>query len=168
MRSIINNKGQEEMVGFVLIVALVMVGLVVFLVISLRTSPDQDFSSQEVNNLLSSLMEHTTDCAIVYEPDYDNFADLIKSCSEEKTCSNLNLGACEYLNNTLSELMGTLLETDASVSAYQLDISETYDESAEDLLNILNGNCTGKTLGSQKSISLNDKKIDVRLILCYN
>ena len=67
MRNLIKKKkAQEEMVGFVLIIVLGMVALMVFLVIYIRTSPDQELNSVEVENLLSALMEHTTECAIVY------------------------------------------------------------------------------------------------------
>jgi len=71
--------GQQEIVGFVLIVVLVVVGLMVFLIISLRDSPVDD-DSVVVVNILDAVMKHTTECAVVYEPDYDNFEDLFKSC----------------------------------------------------------------------------------------
>ena len=73
------KKGQQELVGFVLIVALVVVGLMVFLVISLRDKGESD-DSLGVGNMLDAVMKHTTECAIVSEPNYDNFEDLFRSC----------------------------------------------------------------------------------------
>ena len=66
------KKGQQEIVGFVLIVVLVVVGMMVFLIISTRTS-DDEVKSVEVGNMLDAIMKHTSECAVVYEPDYDNF-----------------------------------------------------------------------------------------------
>jgi hypothetical protein len=57
-----NNKAQQEIVGFVLIVVLVMIGLMIFLVISLRTSPESG-ESLEVSNMLNAIMKSTTKCA---------------------------------------------------------------------------------------------------------
>ena len=54
-------KGQQEIVGFVLIVVLVVVGLMVFLIISLKDSPVDD-DSVVVVNILDAVMKHTTDC----------------------------------------------------------------------------------------------------------
>jgi ABC-type Na+ efflux pump permease subunit len=53
-----NRNGQQEMVGFVLIVVLVVVGLMVFLVISLRDSPEME-KSIEVGNMLDSIINES-------------------------------------------------------------------------------------------------------------
>ena len=57
------KKAQQEIVGFVLIVVIVMIGLMIFLVISLRDTGDPT-NSGGVDNILSSIMRYTTDCAI--------------------------------------------------------------------------------------------------------
>ena len=51
-----NKRGQQEIVGFVLIVVLVVVGLMVFLIMSLRDSPEA-VESLEVENMLDALMK---------------------------------------------------------------------------------------------------------------
>ena len=81
------NNGQQEMVGFVLIVAIVMVGLMVFLVISLKNS-DTEINSVEVDHLLNAILKHTTTCAIDFEPNYDDLEDLFKSCHKGDLCKN--------------------------------------------------------------------------------
>ena len=162
------KRSQEEMVGFVLIIVIVMIGLMVFLVISLRKSPEQSLQSKEIENLLSSLLKHTTDCAIVYEPDYDDVRDLIKSCYQNKKCTNLDKDSCEYLNETLNEIMPVLYETHGNVNAYKLEI--VHQDSAGDKDNLLNlgyGNCTGKTLWAQEKISVDEGNINVKLMFCY-
>ena len=83
-----DKAGQQEIVGFVLIVVLVMVGLMIFLIISVRDSGETG-SSEGVSNMLDVLFKTTSDCAIVYEPDFDDFEDLFKSCYKKKSFINL-------------------------------------------------------------------------------
>ena len=115
--------GQQEMVGFVLIVVLVIVGLMVFLVISVRDSPE-DEGSLEVENILNAIMKHTTDCAVVYEPDYDDFEDLFKSCYKEDDCDNFDKSACDYLNESLQDVISSMVLSDASISGWSAEFSE--------------------------------------------
>ena len=100
MASNTQKHAQQEMVGFVLIVTVVIVGLMVFLIISLNDS-NSSGPSVTADNLLSALMRYTTDCAIVFEPQYEDMEGLFKSCHKNKRCSNLDTVACEYLNQTL-------------------------------------------------------------------
>ena len=81
MKSRYGIRGQQEMVGFILIVVLVVIGLMVFLILSVRNSPEP-VNSLAVENMLASIMKHTTECAIVFEPQFDSFEDLFKSCYE--------------------------------------------------------------------------------------
>ena len=157
-----NKKAQQEIVGFVLIVVLVIVGLMVFLIISLRPSGDIT-NSGEVDSILSSIMRHTTDCAISYEPDYDNFQDLFKSCYKNKECSNLNIPACDYLNDTLRSVLGDMMKSEASISAYELTFSE---KQGAGLLRISDGNCTGKTSGAQRVIVSGSESLIVNMKIC--
>ena len=163
------KRSQQEIVGFVLIVGLVMVALMVFIVISLR-KPAKMKESVEVENLLSAVMKHTTECAIVYEPDYDSIQDLIKSCYDNEKCSNLNKMACDYMNETFVNIMDALMQTESQVSAYQLDIN--YEDSegieARNMLTLYKGNCSGGTVaGAQELISVETGKILIRLRFCY-
>ncbi len=157
------KKGQQEMVGFILIVALVVVGLMVFLVISLRNSPE-DVGSLEVANILDAVMKHTTECAIIYEPDYDNFEDLFKSCHQEDSCSNLDISACDYLNDSLHDILGVMMESEASVSYYQLDFF--VKDAPGGLLTFDEGNCTGSVKSAQRNIVSDSDSLIIRLKTC--
>ncbi|MCK5321468.1 hypothetical protein KAJ38_02725 [Candidatus Pacearchaeota archaeon] len=162
-----NKKGQQEMVGFVLIVVLVMVGLMVFLIISVRNSPEPT-NSLAIENLLASIMKHTTECAIVFEPQFDNFEDLFKSCYEGDICSNLEQSACEYLNESLRDVVDALMDSEATVVAYQLDFFVRDDEGQQGLLRIVEGNCTGPSLAAQRSIVSGSESLVVRIKTCNN
>lgn len=159
----LNKKGQQEIVGFVLIVILVMVGMMIFLAISVRDSGG-DKSSVEVSNMLDVIMKTTTDCAIVYEPDYDNFEDLFKSCFKGNSCSNLdNIDACDYLNESLEEVVSSMLSSDAFVNSWSMDF---FIQDAEGILRWEGGNCTGGSSGAQRVIVSGRTKLIVRMKVC--
>lgn len=159
------NKSQQEMVGFVLIVVLVMVGLMVFLVISLRNVPENK-GSLEVGNILDAVMKHTTECAVVYEPDYDDFEDLFKSCHQEDRCSNLNKSACDYLNESLHAVMSDLMKSEADVSFYEVDFFVKDSEGQLGLLQISDGNCTGNVKSAQRSVVSDSNSLIIRMKVC--
>lgn len=161
-----NKKGQQEIVGFVLIVILVVIGLMVFLIISTRNS-DEDTKSVEVGNMLDALMKHTTDCAVVYEPDYDDFEDLFKSCHQGDQCSNLGLSACDYLNESLKAVLAGMFATEATIEAYQIDFFVKDDEGQTGLLQIINGgNCTGSVTAAQRSVVSHSDSLIIRMRVC--
>ena len=155
-----NKKAQQEIVGFVLIVVIVIIGLMVFLVMSVRTSEEIE-NSKQVDNILNSIMKHTTDCAISYEPNYDTFGDLFKSCSEKKTCKNLNITACDYLNDTLTDVLESMMKSESSrISAYEFTLSL---KEGAGLLLITQGNCTGTLSGAQRIVPRSDLVIGMKI-----
>ena len=154
--------GQQEIVGFVLIVVLVVVGLMVFLVISLRDSPVDD-DSVVVANILNVVFRYTTECAIIYEPDYDNFEDLFKSCYSGDRCKNLGVSACDYLNESLSDVLGDLMASDASVGFYELDF---FVDEGEGLLRISDGNCSGSVSAAQRKVISGSDSLVIRMRVC--
>ena len=98
-----NKKAQEEMVGFALILIIVAVIILIFLTISLRKT-NQEVESYEVESFIQSLSQYTVNCSITYYPDYLDIKDLIKECSNGKTCLN-GKDTCEVLNETLTNLI---------------------------------------------------------------
>jgi len=129
------DRGQQEIVGFVLIVVLVVVGLMVFLVISMRGGDDA-LESVKVSNILDIVMRTTSECAIVYEPDYDTFEDLFKSCYGGKICSNLGREACDYLNESLAGVVDGMMMTESGVVGWGVD----FVERDEDMVSYMAGN----------------------------
>lgn len=156
------NKAQQEIVGFVLIVVLVMIGLMVFLVISVRDS-DEVGEGVEVSNMLDVLMRTTSECAIVYEPDYDSFEDLFKSCFKERTCSNLGVSACEYLDESLGEVFSSMVLTDATIEGWSVDF---FERDGGGILRWGEGNCTSGISGAQRSIVSGGSSLIVRVRIC--
>ena len=144
----------------------VVVGLMVFLIISLRDSSELE-KSIEVGNMLNSMMKHTTECAIVYEPDYDDFEDLFKSCHQGNQCSNLGLSACDYLNESLRAVLDAMFATKVTVGAYQIDFFVKDDEGQAGLLQIIEGgNCNGSVSSAQRSVVSYSDSLVIRLKVC--
>jgi len=165
-----NKRAQEEMVGFVLIVLLVVVIGLIFLGYSLRQKPPEKASSKEVENLLNALVQQTTKCAIYFEPQYSNIADLAKSCYEGERCSNLDKSACEYLkeqiNSTLAAAMPHLKEGD--IKGYNLNITATTTNGMQtSILSIKAGNLSGRYIGASQPISLDKGKLEIFLVFFY-
>jgi len=159
------TKAQQEMVGFILIVVLVMIGALVFLVISVRNSPEPA-SSVRVENMLGAVMKQTTDCAIPAEPYYKTFEDLFKSCYKGSRCENMNVSACDYLNESLTKTLGALMDSEAAVSAYELNFFLRDEEGQQGLMRMGTGNCTGRILAAQRSIVSGSESLIVRLRIC--
>ncbi|MBT7484311.1 hypothetical protein HN680_06060 [Candidatus Peregrinibacteria bacterium] len=158
--------GQQEIVGFVLIVVLVMVGMMVFLVISLGNN-GEPLDSVEVSTNLDVLMRTTTECAITYEPDYDDFEDLFKSCYKEKSCSNLDRDACDYLNESLWDVMNGMMVSEAGIKDWSVDFLERDEDGEVGILRVEDWmNCTGKVNSAQRAIISGGDRLIVRMKVC--
>jgi hypothetical protein len=162
------SKGQQEIVGFVLIVVLVVIAMMVFLLISLRGDNNEEKNSLEVKNLLDSIMGYTTSCAIVFEPQYDTMEDLFKSAFESKTCSNLNKPALNYLNESLVAILGNLTLTESTVVGYRLDFLQRQDNIEMGILEVFGGNCSisKRSEFAQRNIISGESRLLIRLKLC--
>ncbi len=157
-----SKSGQQEIVGFVLIVVLVMVGLMVFLIISVRDSGEGS-DSVGVSNMLDVVMSMTTDCAVVYEPDYDDFEALFKSCFKGDGCSNLDGSACEYLNESFGDVVSAMVASDALIGGWS---AEFFVRDGEGVLRWEGGNCSSGISGAQRSIVSGGESLVVRLRIC--
>lgn len=163
MKSKSDRRGQQEIVGFVLIVVLVMIGLMVFLIISVRDSGEVG-DSGVVLNMIDVAMKMTTECAVVYEPDYDAYEDLFKSAAKGSLCSNLGESAKDYLNESFGEVVGSMVASDSSIDSWVFEFSE------KDGVGILRwggiGNCSGSVFGAQRSIVSGQTSLVVRMRVC--
>jgi len=137
------KKGQEEIVGFGLIIIIVSVILLIFLSISLRSSNNLEIESYEVEGFIQAILQHTSDCedasgALTVQ-------DLIFSCNREEICQD-ERDTCEVLNGLLTEICENswTIGTEAPIKGYELEI---FAERAE-LLLIQEGNITQNYKGA--------------------
>ncbi len=138
-----NRKGQEEGVGFVLIIVIVVIVFLILMGIMIRQkSPDVKKESRDITQFLESAAEYTSDCAMRYEPAYSKVGDLMKECHRESFCIS-KLGACEVLENTLRGLIDSSWQVGANrpIKGYILNITYESNQSSEEILAIIKGNC---------------------------
>ena len=141
------KKGQHEMVGFVLIVVLVVIGLFAFLLFSLK--PGAVLQNDIANNMLTTIMKTSSSCALVYEENPDDMRDLFKSCLENRRCSNTEEMACDVLNDTLNSILDEMLVLEPIIDAYELEYLYSTPMGDERMLHLLEGNCNGTVYGSE-------------------
>ncbi|MCX6741847.1 MAG: hypothetical protein NTX24_01565 [Candidatus Pacearchaeota archaeon] len=112
-----NRKGQEEMVGFVVIVMIVVVVGVVFLAFSIRKPSSTTQKQQELADISWALLSYTTNCSINTMP--QSVWDLATHCNvNNPQCDNSGgKMACRVLNDTVIDALATLMgRTDITLS----------------------------------------------------
>lgn len=129
------KKGQEEMIGFVVILVLVVVIGLILLVISLRNMGDSQVrESEEINSFLFSIRPYTTSCVSRGYP--QTIREVVADCSDGKLCDN-GKSACEVLETTIKDILDSstfVVSQDSENIYYKLNI---YKESANQQSNVI-------------------------------
>jgi hypothetical protein len=151
------KNGQEEMVGFVIIVVIVAIIGVILLGITLR-KPQGDVikESDFADNFLSSAMSITTGCETGFSGNYRNIRELTSACNIGNECLN-GRKSCEVLEEEFKEIMGASWQVglESAFKGYKLDISLGRGEQ----IIIENGNKTSNSVSSVESLPDNNKII---------
>lgn len=133
------KRSQQEAVGFVIIIMIVLIIGVIFLGISLRNKDKSvSYEDAEISNFLVASSSYTTDCYKDNEPFYRTLGDLTKDCYlrdfKQIVCPN-GKNACDVLNSTYSEMMNYFAPAGKLVyyklSFYQEKLVESDDPLAE-------------------------------------
>jgi hypothetical protein len=93
-----NKRGQEEMLGFALIVVIVAVAMLIFIGFMLTRPQKEPVESYEVESFIQSLLKYTTNCEDNLER--QNVRKLILSCKRGETCLD-GQDTCVVLENLL-------------------------------------------------------------------
>lgn len=139
------RKGQEEMVGFAMIVIIVAIVLLIFLGISINKPKTQAVESYEVESFIQAMLQHTTECSMDYGFSYEPLTDLITECDSEQICYN-EKSACDILNSTLKDILDESWKTGENmpIKGYELGIISK----DRTVLNMTKGNMTNNYKGS--------------------
>jgi hypothetical protein len=132
------KRGQEEMIGFVLIIVLVAVIALVFIAIQIR-KPGEIQDSKEIQNFLYSSLKFTTECKM-NNWSFENVGDLVEDCYLEEDC--LNGDSCRILNRTFSGL----INSNFNKENWRIEI---YKGNETGILDIQKGNKTGRMEGGE-------------------
>lgn len=164
-----DKKAQEEMVGFVLIVILVVVISVVFLGISLRGDSSSQQESLLISSFLNSISQYTTACEIP-ESVFKSVGDLVVECNNNQLCSN-GKTACEVLDGTLKGVLeNSFLVSNSSYTRYY-GLSLGNNDTSKEILNIVKGNgndCPAGKLYNQRAFNTGsrDDILIMKLEIC--
>ena len=142
------KKGQEEIVGFALIIIIVSVILLFFLSFSLRDSQKMEIASYEVEGFIQAFLQHTSDCE-------DNLGflsvqELIFSCDNNEMCLD-ERDVCDAMELTLTNICENSWNVgeNTPIKGYELRI--TSDET--EILLISKGNTTQNYKGAMQDFA---------------
>jgi hypothetical protein len=159
------SKGQEELVGFGLIIGVVLIIMLVFLGL-VWNSPNEtnDVESYEVINFNQALLTYTTECADEYIPNYQSVVELIYSCSREDKCSD-GKRSCEVLNETITKITNEAwnINEGSLYKGYSVNITEEEKE----IIYINEGNVTRTFKASTQEYSNRGRNIVVEFKIYY-
>tara|TARA_Y100000310_G_C20374424_1_gene665057 strand:- start:53 stop:547 length:495 start_codon:yes stop_codon:yes gene_type:complete len=162
----LNKRGQEEMIGFIVIVVLVIIIGVVFLGISLRQTP-QGFEqeSQDINQFLEASMRFTSSCTLQM-PEYLDLGNLIQECNKNSLCLS-GESACEVLESTFSSLIDSSYNVgeNSPIKGTSFKITQNSEIPLE-LILIENGNCNNSSRARFGEV-IAPNKISSSLKLCF-
>jgi hypothetical protein len=165
------KKGQEEIVGFVLIVVLVAIVGVILLGIALRRPPSEvQQESRDIYRFLESMMDYTSECSVSYEPDYAKVRELLVECYSNPTSScTSGEKACESLEITIKGILDVSWQTgpDRPIKGYMFNSSYTSDIKEENVISVSAGECALTFSGSEYISPAFPGTIVSSLRLCY-
>ena len=159
-----NKKGQEEMVGFAVILVIVAIIFLIVIGFVLRKPHKSNIESYEVESFLGAGLQYTTDCE-----DYSEFMDiqrLVISCGENNLCLD-GRNSCEVLNSTLNYLINASWNVGekSPIKGYNLEVNKLLGATKEKLLILSKGNETVDSKGDFNEFSGKGKRYEVSLIL---
>jgi hypothetical protein len=152
-----DKKGQEEMVGFALILVIVAVIFVVLLAAYIKKPQSETIRSPEANSFVQSFLQYTTPCE---EQNLENITvqRLIFKCQAREICS-YNKDPCKVLNDTLKGIISESWEVGQNnpTKGYSLII---FTESRQ-VLNMSKGVVTNNYKGSEQDFGKGEEFITI-------
>lgn len=145
------KRGQEELVGFVLVVAVVAIGGLILLSLVVRIDGGtQETKSADIAQFLESTWQTTTACHLSSSLIPVTLAELATSCAADRnTRCREGQGACALLNTTMAEVIRSSWEIEASAptQGYEFSIAQvsnrTRGAAGEPMLALHEGTCAG-------------------------
>lgn len=163
------KKGQEEIVGFVLIVVLIAVIFVIFLGIKLRNPEPVQKDSEILYQFIESSMEQTTDCVISENSRNVALNELIKECHAFNNDCLGGMNSCQVAEDTMKTLLDSSWKVgpEYPYKGYEVTAEYTSNSSVgEDIFSIIAGNCTNNYIGNSYFIPQFPGSIVLEVKLC--
>lgn len=164
------NKGQEEIVGFIIIIIIMSIVALIFLAFGFRESGNTN-ESVEAKHLLGSVLEFTSDCAIGYIPAYGKISGLIRECNSNSGGKCVDgREVCKALNSTLEDMFETGIKFGENrlIRGYVFKADYGLENNFEQVIYLTSGNCSAGISGAEYPIPANPGRIITRIELCLN
>lgn len=159
-----NKRGQEEMVGFALIIILVSVIILVFLGFFLGNRNNQSVESYEAESFVIASLQYSTECRDYYG--YLSIKDLIFMCNAGTNCRN-GEDSCQILNSTFSGILNQSWKViqGSPIKGYEMTITSNTEEGK--LPVIFAGNRTRNGEGTLQSFSKGGASVSIEFNVFY-
>lgn len=165
------KKGQEEIVGFVLIVVIIAIAFVIFLGIKLRNPEPVQKESEILYQFIESSMEQTTSCVIRDNGKGLKLNELIRECHSFNNLCLDGKSSCETSQETIESVLRASWKVGENdvykgyefVASYKLN-STSLDQ--DEIISIKEGNCSSNYIGNSYLIPEFPGSIVVQLKLC--
>jgi hypothetical protein len=123
-----DKRAQEESMGFVIIIMILIVVAVVFIGFSMRKPSSNTLKQQELADLTWAVLSYTTNCTVSGETrdiwtlakDCDRYPS--RNCDSGENSESVNV--CNYLNSSLSDIFLKLRGNNMSLSNKQVHAYE--------------------------------------------
>ncbi|MEM4153150.1 MAG: hypothetical protein QXK80_03515 [Candidatus Pacearchaeota archaeon] len=166
-----NKKAQEEIMGFVIIILLVMIISLVFFAFALRRGgPIIEPKQAELDDFLNSMLSYTTNCEI--NSKNQSIRELIRYCNDipTRTCKD-DRKVCVALNSTLEnmfqELQGQGMRiANAPIHGYEFNITNMAN--SIQLTYIKEGTTEGNHFASTIPIPVQQGDVSIKLKFYYS
>ena len=164
-----SRKGQEEIVGFVLIVVIIAVALVIFLGIKLRNPEPVQKESEILYQFIESAMEQTTDCVLRENGKNLAMGELIKECdSLGNSCLN-GQTSCDVARSTMDDMLKAAWKVGPDYPTKGYELNATYNQNnseSEEIFSLMMGNCTNSYIGNSYFLPQFPGNIVIEVKLC--
>lgn len=164
------RKGQEEIVGFVLIVVIIAIVFVIFLGIKLRNPEPVQRESEILYQFIESSMEQTTDCILNNNGRNEVLNELIKECYSTNNVCLSGIDSCDSVKITLETMLNSTWQVGPNYPykgyEFNIDYNSNLTEGGDNILSIIKGNCSNTFIGNSYSIPQYPGRIVVSAKLC--
>jgi len=152
-----NKSGQEEMVGFALIIIIVAIIMLVFLGFSLRSPQKATVESYEVESFIQSFLQYTTACENNVEK--LSIQKLIFSCNNKELCTS-GENSCNVLKSDLTNILSESwkIGADRPVKGYELSIKTDQNQT---IMELKNGETTANSKGAVQEFFRSNTLINI-------
>jgi hypothetical protein len=158
----IDKRGQEEIVGFVVIIVIVSVAMLILLWFMLNNKSEAAVASFEIESFIQTALQYTTSCES--QVDFLSVQDLIIGCEEGGKCLD-ERDDCVVLNETLTNIIENswAVSEQSAVKGFKLNI---YTDEKEKL-QIKKGNETTDYKGAFQDFARAGSDYKVSLNIYY-